>query len=314
MRRLTLTAAVRGILIVGGGLAMAGCAAVPVVVPPPAPVIAPAPPPETPKSAAARAYFAQVQANLLSRGQLRTDVEAPDAPFTDRTLAEAFLRVALYDEFQPGVTGPVALETASRLRRWQAPVRVALRFGASVPEDRRAIERARVASYLARMSRVTGHPIRLSDAAPNFQIHIVSEDERAALGPAVALAMPGLSDNEVGDILNLPATTYCQVSVTADPKTSVYLRAFAVLRAENPDILHQSCLNEEIAQALGLPNDSPRARPSIFNDDQEFALLTPMDELMLRILYDPRLRPGMTEAEARPIVELIATELMGGGV
>ena len=27
---------------------------------------------------------------------------------------------------------------------------------------------------------------------------------------------------------------------------------------------------------MGLPNDSPDARPSIFNDDEEFALLTGM--------------------------------------
>jgi hypothetical protein len=44
-----------------------------------------------------------------------------------------------------------------------------------------------------------------------------------------------------------------------------------VIRAEHPDLLRLSCLHEEIAQGLGLPNDSPRARPSIFNDDEEFA-------------------------------------------
>jgi hypothetical protein len=76
--------------------------------------------------------------------------------------------------------------------------------------------------------------------------------------------------------------------------------------------MRQSCVQEELAQGLGLANDSPRARPSIFNDDEEFATLTRMDELLLRILYDRRLRPGMTEEEARPIVEVIAAELMGG--
>ena len=43
-----------------------------------------------------------------------------------------------------------------------------------------------------------------------------------------------------------------------------------------------------------------------------FALLTGMDELMLRILYNPALRPGMTEAEARPIVTGLAARLVGG--
>jgi hypothetical protein len=33
---------------------------------------------------------------------------------------------------------------------------------------------------------------------------------------------------------------------------------------------------------------------------------------MLRMLYNPALRPGMTEAEARPIVESLAARLVGG--
>lgn len=63
---------------------------------------------------------------------------------------------------------------------------------------------------------------------------------------------------------------------------------------------------------MGLANDSPRARPSIFNDDEEFALLTRHDEMLLKILYDPRLTPGMTERDARPVIETIAAEMLGG--
>ncbi|MEO0831451.1 MAG: DUF2927 domain-containing protein, partial [Pseudomonadota bacterium] len=68
-----------------------------------------------------------------------------------------------------------------------------------------------------------------------------------------------------------------------------------------------------IAQGLGLANDSPVARPSIFNDDEEFALLTTHDEFLLRMLYDNRLKAGMTETEARPIAARIAAELVGDG-
>ena len=50
----------------------------------------------------------------------------------------------------------------------------------------------------------------------------------------------------------------------------------------------------------------PAARPSIFNDDEEFALLTTQDELMLKMLYDPRLQPGMDAAQAAPIAPIIA--------
>ncbi len=61
---------------------------------------------------------------------------------------------------------------------------------------------------------------------------------------------------------------------------------------------------------MGLLNDDENVRPSIFNDDQEFALLTRHDELLLRILYDRRLAPGMSPETAMPIVDQIVAELM----
>ena len=91
-----------------------------------------------------------------------------------------------------------------------------------------------------------------------------------------------------------------------------YSQAVALIRAEHPEALRLACVHEELAQAMGLANDSPEARPSIFNDDEEFGLLTRHDELLLRMLYDDRLRVGMSAAEAAPIARVIATELVGG--
>ena len=302
------------------GLALVGCVASPQAPrsspnapnrPTPAAVVVPQTPPSA-ASQAVRQHFARVQADLLSNGLLRTDGGGRDTPFTDRMLAENFIRIALYDEYVRGPGGPVQRETPSRLRRWEAPVRVGLHFGASVSASSRATDTARVRSYLARLSRLTGHPIGLSDQAPNFFIYIVNEDERRALGPSVAAALPGLSAGEGGGITNMPLSTYCLVYAMSEGSSGRYSRAFAVIRAEHPDLLRLSCMHEEIAQAMGLANDSPRARPSIFNDDEEFALLTGQDELMLRMLYNPALRTGMTESEARPIIESLARALVGG--
>jgi Protein of unknown function (DUF2927) len=292
---------------------LAGCEdAGPVPAPPPLPAapVQVAPPAATAASAAARTHYGRVQAQLLAQGLLRTDGGGPDTPYSDRMLADTFIRIALYDEYARGPRGPEQRQTVSQLRRWEQPVRVALRFGPSVAPDRQATDRARVASYLARLSQVTGHPIRLDEGAPNFFLYIVSEDERRALGPTVTAVLPGLSPAEVRGITDMPLSTYCLVYALSGGGR--YTRAFAVVRAEHPDLMRLSCIHEEVAQGLGLANDSPRARPSIFNDDEEFALLTSMDEMLLRILYDPALRPGMTEAEARPVVDALAREQVGG--
>jgi hypothetical protein len=296
-------------------LALAGCAPEipPGAAPAPAPVrpAAVAPPAPSAASAAAQAHYARVQAQLLAQGLLRTDGGGPDTPYSDRMLADTFIRIALYDEYARGPRGPEQRQTASQLRRWEQPVRVALRFGPSVPPERQATDRARVGSYLGRLSAVTGHPIRLDESDPNFFLYIVAEDERRALGPTVAAILPGLSPAELRGITDMPLSTYCLVYALSSGGR--YSRAFAVVRAEHPDLMRLSCIHEEVAQGLGLANDSPRARPSIFNDDEEFALLTGMDEKLLKILYDPALSPGMTEAEARPIVDGLAQQLAGSG-
>ncbi len=273
--------------------------------------VTPAIPPSA-ASEALRAYYAEVQAGLLGQGLLRTDGGKRDAPFNDRILAQNFLRIAAFDEYALTKSGPVQSETASTIRRWTTPVRIGLRFGASVTPAMRSADTARVAALAAQLSRATRHPIRIDNANPNFIVNIVDEDARLAIGAAASAALPGLTAPDLAGITNMPKSTYCLVYAQSDADNSTYSRAFAVIRAEHPDLLRLSCLHEEIAQGLGLANDSPQARPSIFNDNEEFALLTPQDELMLRMLYHPSLSPGMTADVARPIAEALAKQFLGG--
>jgi hypothetical protein len=62
---------------------------------------------------------------------------------------------------------------------------------------------------------------------------------------------------------------------------------------------------------MGLPNDCDQATPSIFNDNQEYALLTRRDEILLRMLYSSSLASGMTAGEARPLITQIARQHAG---
>jgi hypothetical protein len=277
--------------------------------PDPGPATMPSAP--TPKSAAASSYFAQVQQVLLREGMLRSD-PGEDIPVSSETLTENFLRIALFHEFTRGRTGIVRGETETSLTRWRDPVRVSVRFGASVSPEKQATDRARIVSYLDRLKRVTGHPIGIDESTPNFWIYIVSEDEREAMEPTLRDLQLSIRSDVIETITRMPRTTYCNVFGLSGSETHYYKYAVAVVRSENPDLLRLSCFHEEIAQAMGLPNDSPQARPSIFNDDEEFALLTDHDEMLLRILYSPELRPGMTAAEARPIVYSLARRLTGG--
>lgn len=291
---------------------LVGCTPVRSPVPPARPVTPPPAPeaPQTPASAAARAHYARVQSALLAEGLLRTQTAPEDAPFTDRNLTENFLHIALFDEYSGGTVTARSTPAAIPLRRWVAPVRVAVAIGPAVPAAEARTDRARIAAYLARLAALTGHPMTLVDQGANLWVHVATVDERQALGPQLRRELDEITDNQIAAVTRMSPDTYCQVITAFDAQSSTLTHAVVVIPAEQPDLLRLACLHEELAQSLGLPNDSAFARPSIFNDNQEFALLTRQDELMLRILYDRALRPGMTKAEARPIVETLATRLI----
>jgi hypothetical protein len=269
-----------------------------------------APPPPSAESEALAQYYARLQADLLGQGLLRGDGGGADTPFTDTMLARNFIRIALFDEYAATGDALVAETRESRLRRWDQPIRMEIVFGPSVPTERAARDRASIEAYAARLSRLTGVPISRVENDANFHVAVLSEDDRENFEARLRDMLPGLADSSVRAFMNLPRSTLCLVIAFGSGEGSGYSQAVALIRAEHPDLIRTACVHEEIAQGLGLANDSPTARPSIFNDDEEFGLLTRHDELLLQILYDPRLRTGMTVQEAEPIVQRIASELL----
>jgi hypothetical protein len=293
---------------------LAGCVSTPFAPPAPPPEIAaPVDPTPSAESESFARYYASVEQRLLSDGLLRTDGGGPDTPFTVRQVVENFERIALYDEYTLSGGRFIAQQTPSRLRRWDQPVRLQAHFGPRVSAEQQAIDRRELSSFAARLGRVTRHPIRAVGSGGNFHVLYINRDTQREVGSLVRSLVPGISPETVAEIERLPRFTFCSVYAFSQAGGgSTYVAAIAIIRDEHPPLLRRSCVHEEIAQGLGLPNDSPAARPSIFNDDEEFALLTDHDEVLLRILYDRRLTPGMLPDEARPIVRQIAEELLGG--
>lgn len=290
----------------------------PVPVPPerPAAPVKPAPPePSGPseKSQRLAAYYTKVETQLVAQGLLRTDGGGPDTQFSRRMLLENFERIAFFDEYARGGGLTASFGTQSRLKRWEMPVRMRVEFGRNVSDAQKATDRAEVTRYAARLARITGHPITMSDSDPNYHVLYMSEDDSADLPGRIKAIVPNINQNALNIFNDLPRSIHCLViAFSSEAGGHEYAKAIAVIRTEHPSLLRKSCVHEELAQGLGLANDSPRARPSIFNDDDEFALLTSHDELLLKMLYDRRLRAGMSWEQAKPIAETIVDELLGG--
>ena len=280
------------------------------------PVEATPPAPRMPSEQALelRRYYARVEEDLLGRGLLRLDGGSVDTPYTDEMLIRNFERIALAEEYARGAGLQPSSGDLGEIKKWTIPVRVGVTFGESHSAEDQATDREILSRYTRRLSDVSGHPISLVNTQSNFHVLFMGEDDKAELRETLDRVAPGMDASSRAIFLNLPRSIHCLVVAFADNRSSsAYRQAVALVRTEHPDLSRRACIHEELAQGLGLANDHPNARPSIFNDDEEFALLTRHDELLLKILYDPRLTPGMPADEARPIVRTIAQELTGGG-
>ncbi|MEM8755431.1 MAG: DUF2927 domain-containing protein [Pseudomonadota bacterium] len=237
-------------------------------------------------------------------GLLRAEAAPPDAPFTNADLVRNFETIALNREYRREGEALVQERTASPISRWEQPVRYRI-FGAGAT----AADRNEYAEFAQRITALTGLEVQEVDDEANVSILILDAEERERL--IADLKKDGTAERmplvvQWAEELRYPCVG--QVGF-ADRATGRITGALIAMKAELEGLFRQSCIHEELTQALGLMNDDPTVRPSIFNDDQEFALLTEHDEFLLRILYDRRIKPGMEAEELRPILPAIVEEL-----
>jgi len=248
--------------------------------------------------------YAAIERVYRKEDKFRTDYDPADAPYDVATLTKNFAYVAQRSETQV-IDGAVVIEGDSiPLTRWETPLRL-WTSGETTPD------KAHISTLAERVNRLTQLSVeRAVDAQEaNIFILIADADERREL---VGL-LGSLGRNSDAPLVNAwpeRAEFPCIARVFINPSNNTLEWAMILVKAELTGAFRKSCLTEEFIQSLGLFNDGPKIRPSIFNDDAEFIELTRHDEYLLQILYDRRLRPGMLRGEAEPIVQIIAAELL----
>ena len=64
-------------------------------------------------------------------------------------------------------------------------------------------------------------------------------------------------------------------------------------------------IREELTQSLGIMNDSYRYKDSIFYQEWTDTInYAPIDRTIISLLYDPRLKPGMTQDQVRNVLDI----------
>jgi hypothetical protein len=79
-------------------------------------------------------------------------------------------------------------------------------------------------------------------------------------------------------------------------------RAEVILPVDAGDFTFYDCAYEELLQALGAINDDASVPWTMFNDNVQMGFFDVYDQYLLNILYDPRIRPGMTKDEVNALL------------
>ncbi|MEZ5841388.1 MAG: DUF2927 domain-containing protein, partial [Hyphomicrobiales bacterium] len=84
--------------------------------------------------------------------------------------------------------------------------------------------------------------------------------------------------------------------------------AFVYIVANETARSFRHCLVEEILQSLGPVNDDWRLKYSIFNDYSSVDTFGVFDWYILNMLYDKRIRPGMSRTETRAAMPAVIAD------
>ncbi|MBT5012994.1 MAG: DUF2927 domain-containing protein [Rhodospirillaceae bacterium] len=186
-----------------------------------------------------------------------------------------------------------------RLNKWQLPIRVLLK-------NREAIEyREQVVAILRDLSRLSGLSIQVVNGknpqSANVAFYMTSPEDTEVILRAENYSQDNIDFIEIGG---------CSF-ITSNINNHIQKDVIVILN-HYEDAFKKRCIVEEFTQSLGLYADTDIIWNSVMNEKltHPFDRLPLNDKIMVRTLYDKRLKPGMTRKEAMPIVRKIIPELV----
>lgn len=210
--------------------------------------------------------------------QLTHDWQSPDY------ILKAFQEIALKNEYR---------QTDERIMKWEKPIRYRYVFY-KLPEN--DVVKQLSETHLKHLAEITQHPIIQSQEAQDSNLNIIFTRD--------AFYQETINRYTSTDVKNLGTESHCMGTIRHNRNNEI-LKAMVIIpvdHAMSRGIL-PACVVEELTQVMGLPNDSDWVAPSIANDQSRLDLLTGLDYILLKLLYDNDIKAGMGAEEATPILK-----------
>jgi hypothetical protein len=204
--------------------------------------------------------------------------------FTDAQILDGFFKVALGAELR--LAGH-----SDRIRKYDRPVRVYV-DNRNAGTDRTA----QVATVVADVGSKVAHlDIAMTDARDAAQVVVTLVRDRD-LKPTLRQMYGAARARQIEKSLR----PQCLSSFSKDDEFRI-VRSDVVVVGDAGDFTFYDCIYEELLQSLGPINDDASVPWTMFNDDVSKGFFDIYDQHILNLLYDPRIKPGMTGPQVRAI-------------
>jgi hypothetical protein len=189
-----------------------------------------------------------------------------------------------------------------RFSRWQGPIRLKLinEFGD------KPLQAEVVKIQSQHLARITGQPIRLVNDNANLTL-IMTKRQQMASWASRTIGR----DDSVKIALQ---EGVCLANFATNARYEI-TRATIIIPVDYSRAKGRflDCVVEELTQVMGLPNDSDKVFPSIFNDHSIDSFPTGLDYVLLKLAYHPALHAGMTADEVRSALPIAIKALRANG-
>jgi hypothetical protein len=203
--------------------------------------------------------------------------------FTDAEIAEGFFKIAFGAEFhQGGVT--------DRIRKYDVPIRI---FVSNRGKPNRQPDVVTVVNDIR--AHVRHLDLGLSDDGRDANVAVTLIRDRD-----LARTLRSLYGRKQAKQIERRLNPQCLSSFQKDGAFRIQ-HSNAILVVDVGDFKFYDCAYEELLQALGPINDDRSVPWTMFNDDVQMGFFDVYDQYLLNILYDPRIRAGMTRDQVRAL-------------
>jgi hypothetical protein len=204
--------------------------------------------------------------------------------FTAAELSRGFLALAFGSDLRIGAR-PLGI------RRFDRPIRARIIGGGSID---RSNAMARVIEEYAREVPNLALSVAPAGAAAEIEIRLIDEKDfpsalEAAFGARVAQTFVSRTDPQ------------CMTSVKSSADGKIVHSVSFIIVDKGEDVF-LDCAYHELLHGLGLSNHDQRNPWTTLNQKRMVGYLTIYDRALLTLLYDPRIRPGMTVRQARAVL------------